>query len=144
MREPPRKYSRQRERVTFRGVGSPISIRVGLEVKRARAWEEQMMSNGPTKVTQNPKKMAIVNLGGSTNKLAKNVNSIRNVRMGHTQIDKAPNNMTIPSGIMERFIISGTKLKIELHGSLDSAMISEGESEQEDLECTFLGTNKCH
>jgi hypothetical protein len=66
------------------------------------------MSNGPTKVTQNPKKMAIVNLGGSSNKLAKNLNSIRNVRTGHTQIDKAPNNMTILSGIRERFTISGT------------------------------------
>jgi hypothetical protein len=83
--------------------------------------------------------MAIVNLGGSSNKLAKNVNSIRDVRTGHTQIDKAPNYMAIPSRISERFTISGTKLEIELHGSLDSAMISEGGASKKISNVLFLG-----
>ena len=123
--------------MAFRGVASPSSIRVGLEVKRAGAREEQTTSNGLTKVTQDSKKMAIVNVGGSSNKLAQNMHSIRDVRTGHTQIDKAPNNMAIPSGISGR-TISGTKLKIELHGSLDSAMISERGASKKILDVFFL------
>jgi hypothetical protein len=47
-----------------------------LVLKRARAWEKQTTSNGLTKVTQDTKKMAIVDVGGSGNKLTKNVQSI--------------------------------------------------------------------
>jgi hypothetical protein len=47
--------------------------------------------------------------------------------------------MAIPSGISERFTISGTKLKIKLNGSLNSAMISEGRVSKKILNVFFLG-----
>jgi hypothetical protein len=47
--------------------------------------------------------------------------------------------MAIPSGISERFTISGMKLKIKLNGSLNSAMISEGRVSKKILNVFFLG-----
>jgi hypothetical protein len=58
-----------RKRATTGRVASPSNIRVGLEMKRARAWKEQMTSNGPMQVTQDTKKMTIVELTRSKNKL---------------------------------------------------------------------------
>lgn len=46
--------------------------------------------------------------------------------MSHTQIDKTPNNMTIPSGISRRFTISEANMKIKLDGSLNSMMVNGG------------------
>jgi hypothetical protein len=47
--------------------------------------------------------------------------------------------MAIPSGISERFTISGTKLKVKLDGSLNSAMISEARTINKILDVVFLG-----
>lgn len=59
--------------------------------------------------------------------------------MSHTQIDKTPNNMTIPSGISQRFTISGANMKIKLDGSLNSMMVNEGRMIKMTLNVPFLG-----
>jgi hypothetical protein len=74
------------------------------------------------------KKMAIVDLSGSRNKLTQNMYRIRNVRSSDTKINKTPYNVTIMSRILKRHTISGCKVNIELHGSLSSPVISKRSS----------------
>jgi hypothetical protein len=47
--------------------------------------------------------------------------------------------MTIPSRINEGFTISGTKVKIKLDGSLNSALMSQGRVIKKILNVFFLG-----
>jgi hypothetical protein len=71
------------------------------------------------------KKLTIVDLSGSRNKLTQNMYRIWNVRSSNTKVDKTPYNVTITSRILERLTISGCKVNIELHGSFSSPMISK-------------------
>jgi hypothetical protein len=71
------------------------------------------------------KKVTIVDLSGSRNKLTQNMYNVWNVRSSDTKVNKTPYNMTISSRILKRFTISGHKVNIELHGSLSSPVISK-------------------
>jgi hypothetical protein len=51
-------------------------------------------------------------------KQTKNIYKIRNIRMSHTKINKATDYVTITGRINKRLTMSGTKIKIELYGSL--------------------------
>jgi hypothetical protein len=52
------------------------------------------------------KKVSIVELGGSRDELTQNMNSMRNVRTSNPKINKAPNKVTIASGIIKGNTIS--------------------------------------
>lgn len=84
-----------------------------------------MTRDSPTKITWNTKKMVVMKLSGSKNKLTQNMHRIRNIRAGKTKIDQATYNVTTMSRIQKRLTISGTKTNIELHGSFNNAMISK-------------------
>jgi hypothetical protein len=58
------------------------------------------------------------------------------------KIDKAPNKMTIARQIRERITIRSAKLYIELHKSLDSALITKSSTSKEILDIFFLGDIK--
>ena len=55
--------------------------------------------DSPMKITKNTKKMTIVKLGGSRNKLTQNMHSIGNIRTSDSKINKNPYEMAIESGI---------------------------------------------
>jgi hypothetical protein len=74
---------------------------------------------------QDTKKVTIVDLSGSRNKLTQNMYKVWNVRSTDTKVNKTPYNMTIMSRILKRFTISGHKVNIELHGSLNNPVISK-------------------
>jgi hypothetical protein len=71
------------------------------------------------------KKVTIVDLSGSRNKLTQNMYRIRNVRSSDTKVNKTPYNVTIMSRILKRLTISRCKVNIELHGSLSGPVISK-------------------
>jgi hypothetical protein len=50
--------------------------------------------------------MSIVELCGSKNKLTQNMNSMTNVRTSNPKVNKAPNKVTIMSGIIKGSTIS--------------------------------------
>jgi hypothetical protein len=77
------------------------------------------------KITEDTKKVTIVDLSGSRNKLTQNMYRVWNVRSSDTKVNKTPYNMMITSRTLKRFIISGHKVNIELHGSLSSQVISK-------------------
>ena len=54
----------RRQQASIRGITSPRSIRVGLELERARAGEEKTMRNRATKISKNMEEMTIVDMGG--------------------------------------------------------------------------------
>jgi hypothetical protein len=83
------------------------------------------MSASPTKITHDMKKVTIVDLNGSRNKLTQNMYRIRNVRSSDTKVNKTPYNVTIMSRILKRLTISRCKVNIELHGSLSGPVISK-------------------
>jgi hypothetical protein len=83
------------------------------------------MRDSPTKITQDTKKMTIVDLSGSRNKLTQNMYRLWNVRPSDTKVNKTPNNVMIMSRILKRLTISGFKVNIKLHGSLSSPVISK-------------------
>jgi hypothetical protein len=83
------------------------------------------MRDSPTKITENTKKVTIVDLSGSRNKLTQNMYRVSNVRSNDTKVNKTPYNMTITSRILKRLTISGHKVNIELYGSLSSPVISK-------------------
>jgi hypothetical protein len=63
--------------------------------------KEQTTRDCTTKVAENTKKMSTVELGGSRDELTQNMNSMRNVRTSNPKINKAPNKVTIASGIIK-------------------------------------------
>jgi hypothetical protein len=65
-----------RKRTTIRGITSPGSITITLELERGRMWKKQAMSGSLTKITQDTKKVAILDLSGSRNKLTQNMYKI--------------------------------------------------------------------
>jgi hypothetical protein len=59
-----------------------------------------------------------------------------------SKIDKAPNKMTIACQIRDKITIKSAKLVIELHRSLNSALITKSSTSQEILDILFLGDIK--
>jgi 2C-methyl-D-erythritol 2,4-cyclodiphosphate synthase len=69
--------------------------------------------------------MTIVKPSESRNKLTQNMYRIQNAIASNTKVDKTTNNVTIASRTQKRLTISGTKTNIEVHGSLNSVVISK-------------------
>ena len=72
-------------------------------------------------------------LGRSRDKLIQDMNRVSNIRTGDPKIDKTPNKLTIASGINKWCTISGSKVNIKLHRSVNSAVISESSMRKEVL-----------
>jgi hypothetical protein len=83
------------------------------------------MRDSPTKIKGDTKKVTIVDLSRSRNKLTQNMYRVWNVRSSDNKVNKTHYNMTITSRILKRFNISDHKVNIELHGSLSSPVISK-------------------
>jgi hypothetical protein len=62
--------------------------------------------------------------------------------MSDNKIDKNPNKITIARRIRERITIRSTKLDIELHRSLSSALITKSSTSKEILDILLLGDIK--
>jgi hypothetical protein len=92
------------------------------------------MSDRATKIAKNTKEMTIVYQGGSRDKLTQNMDMIGYIRASHNKIDKAPNKMTMACRIWERITIRSAKLDIELHMSLNSALITKSSMSKEILD----------
>jgi hypothetical protein len=84
------------------------------------------------------KKMTIVDLSRNKNKLTQNMYRIRNVGSSDTKINQTPDNVMIMSKILKRLTISGCKVNIELHGSLNSLVISKRSSIENILNVLLL------
>jgi hypothetical protein len=80
------------------------------------------------------KEMTIVNRDGSRNILTQNMNRIGYIWSSDTKIDKAPNKMVIAHRIKKRVTIRSTKLDIELHRSLNSALITKSSTSKKILD----------
>lgn len=65
-----------------------------------------MVRNSSMKISQNIKKMNILDLSRSTNELTHDANRVRNNKARNTNIDKAPNNTMIVSEIVKRLTIN--------------------------------------
>ena len=90
-----------------------------------------MAGDGSAKVSQNTKEVSIVELGRSRDKLTQDMNRVSNIRTGDPKIDKAPNKLTIASGISKWCTVSGSEVNIKLHRSVNSAAISESNTRKE-------------
>jgi hypothetical protein len=77
-------------------------------LKRTRAREEKAARDSSTKISQNTKEVSIVDLGRSRDKLTQDVDRMRNVRTGDPKVNKAPNKLTIASGISKWCTVSGS------------------------------------
>jgi hypothetical protein len=66
------------------------------------------------------------------------MNGIRDVGTSDSKIDKTPNKMTITCRVRKRITITGTKLDIELHRSLNSALIPKSSTSKKILNILFL------
>jgi 2C-methyl-D-erythritol 2,4-cyclodiphosphate synthase len=69
--------------------------------------------------------VTILNLSESRDKLTHNMYKIGNVRLSDAKINKTPYNVTITSSILKMLTISGSKVNIKLHESLNILLISE-------------------
>jgi hypothetical protein len=70
------------------------------------------------------------------------MNRIGYIGSSDSKIDKAPNKMAITRRIRKRVTIRSTKLDIELHRSLNSALITKISTSKEILNVLFLGDMK--
>jgi hypothetical protein len=70
------------------------------------------------------------------------MNKIRDVGTSDSKIDKTPNKMMIMCRVRERITITSTKLDIELHRSLNSALIPKSSTSKKILDILFLGDRK--
>lgn len=71
-------------------------------------------------------------------KLTQDMHNIGDIRTSNTKLNKTPNNMTITSGNLKRLTISGLKMNIKFHGSLNSPMISKRSTIKKILNILFL------
>jgi hypothetical protein len=67
------------------------------------------------------------------------MNRIGYIGSSDSKIDKAPNKMAIAHRIRKRVTIRSTKLDIELHRSLNSAIITKSSTSKEILDILLLG-----
>jgi hypothetical protein len=65
--------------------------------------------------------------------------TIRNIWMSNNRIDETVDKMSMASWIRERIPIRSTKRNIELHGSLNSMLISKSGTSKKILNISFLG-----
>jgi hypothetical protein len=86
------------------------------------------MRDSLTKITQDTKKVTIVDLSVSRNKLTQNMYIVWNIRFSDTKVNKTPDNAMITSSVLKRLTISECEVNIELHGSLSSPVISKRSS----------------
>jgi hypothetical protein len=100
------------------------------------------MGDCTSKIAENTKEMTVVNRGGSRSKLTQNMNQIGYIGSSDSEIDKTPNKMMIARGIRKRVTIRSTKLDIELHRSLNSALITKISTSKKILDILFLGDIK--
>jgi hypothetical protein len=100
--------------------------------------KKQATRDNPTKITQDTKKVTIVDLSGSKNKLTQNMYIVWNVRSSGTKVNKTPYNVTTTSRILKRLTISRCKMNIEIHGSLSSPVISKRSSIEKILNILLL------
>jgi hypothetical protein len=96
------------------------------------------MRDSTTKIMQDTKKRAAVDLSESRNKLTQTIYKIRNVGSNDTKTNKTPYNVTITSRIFKRLTINGCKVNIELHGNLNSPVISKRSSIEKILNILLL------
>jgi hypothetical protein len=100
------------------------------------------MSDRASKIAKNMKEMTIVKRGGRRNKLTQNLDMIGYIGASDSKIDKTSNKMTIACRIRERITIRCAKLDIELHRSLNSALIAKSCTIKNILDIPFLGDKK--
>jgi hypothetical protein len=105
-------------------------------------WKEQVARDTPMKITRDTKKVAIVDLSRSRNKLTQNMYKIQNVLSSDTKVNKTPYNVTMTSRILKRLTISGCKVNIELDQSLSSPVISKRSSIKKILHILLLRQNE--
>jgi hypothetical protein len=67
------------------------------------------------------------------------MNSMRNVRTSNPKINKAPNKVTIESGIIKGSTISRLYVNTKLHRCIDSALICESSMIEKILNVLLLG-----
>jgi hypothetical protein len=84
------------------------------------------------------KNVTIVDLSGSRNKLTQNMYRVRNIWSSDTKVKNTPNNVMIMSRILMRLTITGCKVNIELHRSLNGPMISNRSSIKKILNILLL------
>jgi hypothetical protein len=101
-----------------------------------------MTSNRATKIAKNTKEITIVNQCGSRDKLTQNMDRIGYIRASDSKIDKAPNKMMIACRIRKGSTIRSAKLDIELHRSLNNALITKSSTSKKILDVLFLGDIK--
>jgi hypothetical protein len=101
-----------------------------------------MTSDHASKIAKNMKEMTIVNRGGRRNKLTQNLDMIGYIGASDSKIDKTSNKMTIACRSRERITIRRTKLDIELHRSLNIALIAKSYTIKKILDIPFLGDKK--
>jgi hypothetical protein len=70
------------------------------------------------------------------------MNMIRDVGTNDSKIDKTPNKMMITCRVRKRITITSMKLNIELHRSLNSALIPKSSTSKKILNILFLGGRK--
>jgi hypothetical protein len=83
--------------------------------------------------------MTIVDTSGSSHELTQNVDWVGDVRTSDSKVDKTPNQVTIASRVRKRITISGTEADIELHRSLDNALITKSGTSEKVLNILLLG-----
>jgi hypothetical protein len=69
--------------------------------------------------------VTVLDSGGSRHELTQNVDKIGDVKTGVSEVDKAPNQVTVALQIRQRIAIGGAEMHIELHMSLNSAFITK-------------------
>jgi hypothetical protein len=67
---------------------------------------------------------------------------IRDVGASDNKINKTPNKMSLTCRVRERITITSMKLDIELHRSLNSALIPKSSTSKKILDILFLGDRK--
>jgi hypothetical protein len=90
------------------------------------------------KIIQDTKKVTIVDLSGSRNKLTQNMYRVQNSRSSDTKVNKTPYNVTITSRILKRLTISVCKVNIKLHMSLSSLVFDKRSSIEKILNILLL------
>ena len=120
-------------------VTNPGRIRVRLKVERARARKEQPWRNDAAKIPKNMKKVGVVELGGSRDKLTQYMDNMRDVRTSDPKIDKTTNKMKIASRISKGFTTRGAQVNTQFHGCINSTMICESSTGEKILDILLLG-----
>jgi len=108
-------------------------------VDRARARKEQPSRSGAGKIPKNTKKVGVVEMGGSRDKLTLYMDNMRDVKTSDPKIDKATNKMTIASQISKGFTICGTQVNTQHHGCINSPVICERDTGEKILNILLLG-----